>query len=133
MSFKHSFCEYFLFRTIEGQYGHLQAYVTPRMQPKTCQVRQYQIKPLSLHQRSHVFDEDRPFNVLKLTGNFSLAEVHSWIFYTMPEVPERTPAEDEVVLILNNNTELNNNNCANSANVSSCFFCTKLMASIKKS
>ncbi|XP_047143361.1 Bardet-Biedl syndrome 7 protein homolog [Hydra vulgaris] len=83
-------------RTIEGQYGLLQAYVTPRMQPKTSQVRQYQIKPLSLHQRSHVFDEERPFNVLKLTGNFSLAEVHSWIFYTLPEVPERTPAEDEV-------------------------------------
>jgi len=84
-------------RTIEGQYGHLQAYVTPRMQPKTCQVQQYQIKPLSLHQRSHVFDEERPFNILKLTGQFSLAEVHSWICYSLPEVPERTPAEEEVV------------------------------------
>lgn len=84
-------------RTIEGQYGYLQAYVTPRMQPKTCQVQQYQIKPLSLHQRSHVFDEERPLNVLKLTGQFSLAEVHSWICYSMPEVPERTPAEDEVI------------------------------------
>lgn len=89
---------FFLFRTIEGQYGYLQAYVTPRMQPKTCQVQQYQIKPLSLHQRSHVFDEERPLNVLKLTGQFSLAEVHSWICYSMPEVPERTPAEDEVKL-----------------------------------
>ena len=25
-------------RTIEGQYGMLQAYVTPRLQPKCCQV-----------------------------------------------------------------------------------------------
>ena len=46
-------------RSIEGQYGTLQAYVTPRLQPKTCQVRQYQIKPLSLHQRTHAFDETR--------------------------------------------------------------------------
>lgn len=46
-------------RSIEGQYGTLQAYVTPRIQPKTCQVRQYHIKPLSLHQRTHFIDQDR--------------------------------------------------------------------------
>ncbi|XP_074849474.1 BBSome complex member BBS7 isoform X4 [Carettochelys insculpta] len=46
-------------RSIEGQYGTLQAYVTPRIQPKTCQLRQYQIKPLSLHQRTHFIDHDR--------------------------------------------------------------------------
>lgn len=46
-------------RSIEGQYGTLQAYVTPRVQPKTCRVKQYQIKPLSLHQRTHVFDDAR--------------------------------------------------------------------------
>eukprot|EP00112_Aurelia_sp_Birch-Aquarium-sp1_P006695 Seg1733.6 transcript_id=Seg1733.6/GoldUCD/mRNA.D3Y31 product="Bardet-Biedl syndrome 7 protein" protein_id=Seg1733.6/GoldUCD/D3Y31 len=83
-------------RTIEGQYGTIQAYVTPRIQPKTCQVSQYQIKPLSLHQRTHIFDEERPHNSLKLTGPFSLAEVHSWIHMCLPEVPERTPAGDQV-------------------------------------
>lgn len=46
-------------RSIEGQYGTLQAYITPRLQPKTCQVRQYQIKPLSLHQRTHSIDPAR--------------------------------------------------------------------------
>ena len=46
----------FQIRSIEGQYGTLQAYITPRIQPKTCQVRQYSIKPLSLHQRTHTFD-----------------------------------------------------------------------------
>ncbi|OXB56579.1 hypothetical protein ASZ78_013753 [Callipepla squamata] len=46
-------------RSIEGRYGTLQAYVTPRIQPKTCQVYQYQIKPLSLHQRTHSIDHDR--------------------------------------------------------------------------
>ncbi|XP_065058986.1 Bardet-Biedl syndrome 7 protein homolog [Rhopilema esculentum] len=83
-------------RTIEGQYGTIQAYITPRIQPKTCQLRQYQIKPLSLHQRTHIFDEERPHNSLKLTGAFSQAEVHSWIHMCLPEVPERTPPGDEV-------------------------------------
>ena len=46
-------------RTIEGQYGRLQAYVTPRLQPKCCQVRQYEVKPLSLHMRAHRFDPNR--------------------------------------------------------------------------
>ncbi|KAK6298582.1 hypothetical protein J4Q44_G00316370 [Coregonus suidteri] len=45
-------------RFIEGQYGTLQAYITPRLQPKTCQVHQYLIKPLSLHQRTHTIDQD---------------------------------------------------------------------------
>lgn len=49
-------------RSIEGQYGTLQAYITPRLQPKSCQVRQYQIKPLSLHQRTHVLDDSRWWN-----------------------------------------------------------------------
>ncbi|EDO41699.1 predicted protein, partial [Nematostella vectensis] len=83
-------------RSIEGQYGTLQAYITPRIQPKTCQVRQYPIKPLSLHQRTHVFDESKPMNSLKLTGPFSFAEVHSWVCFCLPEVPDRTPAGDQV-------------------------------------
>ncbi|XP_046853164.1 Bardet-Biedl syndrome 7 protein homolog [Xenia sp. Carnegie-2017] len=81
-------------RSIEGQYGTLQAYITPRIQPKTCQVRQYSIKPLSLHQRVHSFNEENALNTLKLTGPFSLAEVHSWVCFCLPEVPERTPAGD---------------------------------------
>ena len=46
-------------RSIEGQHGTLQVYITPRLQPKTCQLRSYPIKPLSLHQRTHAFDEER--------------------------------------------------------------------------
>ena len=46
-------------RTIEGQYGKLLAYITPRLQPKCCQVREYKIKPLSLHIRTHSFDTAR--------------------------------------------------------------------------
>uniref|UniRef100_UPI00359011B8 Bardet-Biedl syndrome 7 protein n=1 Tax=Myxine glutinosa TaxID=7769 RepID=UPI00359011B8 len=46
-------------RSIEGQYGTLQAYITARLQPRTCQVRQYFIKPLSLHQRICSIDQSR--------------------------------------------------------------------------
>ncbi|CAF0705971.1 unnamed protein product [Brachionus calyciflorus] len=83
-------------RTIEGQYGLLQAYVTSRIQPKNCLVKQYVIKPLSLHQRTHMIDEKRPINKLKLSGNFSLAEIHSWLHYCIPEIPEKVPAENEI-------------------------------------
>ncbi|VFV42993.1 bardet-biedl syndrome 7 [Lynx pardinus] len=89
-------------RSIEGQYGTLQAYVTPRIQPKTCQVRQYLIKPLSLHQRTHFIDHDRPMNTLTLTGQFSFAEVHSWVVFCLPEVPEKPPAGECVTFYFQN-------------------------------
>nr|XP_033794211.1 Bardet-Biedl syndrome 7 protein isoform X2 [Geotrypetes seraphini] len=89
-------------RSIEGQYGTLQAYITPRIQPKTCQVRQYQIKPLSLHQRTHSIDPDRPVNTLTLTGQFSFGEVHSWVVFCMPEVPEKTPVGESVTFYFQN-------------------------------
>ncbi|CAG04657.1 unnamed protein product, partial [Tetraodon nigroviridis] len=89
-------------RSIEGQYGTLQAYVTPRLQPKTCQVRRYQIKPLSLHQRTHSIDQDRPMNRLSLVGQFSFAEIHSWVVFCLPEVPEKTPAGDTVTFCFQN-------------------------------
>ncbi|KAK4304694.1 hypothetical protein Pmani_023378 [Petrolisthes manimaculis] len=79
-------------RTIEGQYGTLQAYITPRLQPKCCQVRQYKIKPLSLHSRVHSFDSTRPYNTLVLRGQFTLPEIHAWVVFCLPELPERTPA-----------------------------------------
>ena len=46
----------------------------------------YRIRPLSLHMRTHVVEKIRPRNVLTLTGNFSLAEMHSWISFCIPEV-----------------------------------------------
>lgn len=74
----------------------LQAYVTSRIQPKNCLVKQYAIKPLSLHQRTHVIDETRPINTLKLSGNFSLAEIHTWLNYCIPEIPDKVPADNEI-------------------------------------
>ncbi len=53
-------------RSIEGQYGTLQAYVTPKMEPKSCRVLQFPIKPLSLHRREHSLDE----SLYVITGVF---------------------------------------------------------------
>jgi Bardet-Biedl syndrome 7 protein len=85
-------------RSIEGHQGHLQAYITPRLEPKTCRLRQYPIRPLSLHQRTHTFDDTRPCNVLRVSGQFSLGQAHSWVSLCLPDVPERPPAEDTATL-----------------------------------
>ncbi|KAF5285041.1 hypothetical protein FQR65_LT02353 [Abscondita terminalis] len=85
-------------RTIEGQYGTLQAYVTPIIQPKCCQVRQFEIKPLSMHFRVHTFDKKRPINTLTIKGQFSLAEIHSWVYQCIPEVPEKPMFTEATVL-----------------------------------
>ncbi|RZF38664.1 hypothetical protein LSTR_LSTR003470 [Laodelphax striatellus] len=87
------------FRTQEGQQGTLMAYITPLVQPKCCQIRHYPIKLLSLHTRCHQFDSTRPYNVLSLKGGFSLAEMHAWISFCLPEVPEKVPLSDPAVLV----------------------------------
>ncbi|KAM9470198.1 BBSome complex member BBS7 [Clarias gariepinus] len=109
-------------RSIEGQYGTLQAYVTPRLQPKTCQVRQYQIKPLSLHQRTHSIDHTRPMNTLRLSGQFSFAEIHSWVVFCLPEVPEKTPAGESITFYFQNTflgTQLEASYCKGEGNFKS--------------
>lgn len=84
-------------RTIEGQHGTLRTYVTPLIQPKCCQVQQYMIKPLSLHMRCHSFDPQRPYNILTLKGAFSLGEIHTWVSFCLPEIPEKAPTGDKVI------------------------------------
>ncbi|CAH0560889.1 unnamed protein product [Brassicogethes aeneus] len=85
-------------RTVEGQKGTLQVYVTPLVQPKCSRNLQYDIKALSLHFRIHIFDSKRSFNKLIFKGGFSLAEIHSWISNCLPEVPEKPQANEKNVL-----------------------------------
>ena len=33
----------------------------------------------------------RPMNSLQLKGQFSIAELHSWLIFALPEMPERPP------------------------------------------
>ena len=85
-------------RTIEGQYGRLTAYLTPRLQPKCCQVQTYRIRPLSLHMRTHTVDINRPQNILTLRGQFSIGEIHSWVSFCLPEVSEKVPANNSATV-----------------------------------
>ncbi len=78
-------------RTVEGQHGSLNAYVIPKLQPKTCQRAELRIKPLSLHEK--VYKETiatelatRPLSTLTLTGAFSLPDVHAWVQLCLPDV-----------------------------------------------
>ncbi|GAB6029517.1 Bardet-Biedl syndrome 7 protein, variant 2 [Chamberlinius hualienensis] len=76
-------------RTIEGQFGTLKVYITPRLNPRCSHLKQYLIKPLSLHQRSHTNEESGPLNSLTLRGPFSLSEIHNWILFCLPELPDK--------------------------------------------
>lgn len=51
------------FRTVEGEHGTLRVYITPNIQPKCCQLKTYEIHPLSLHMAVHNFDETRLINI----------------------------------------------------------------------
>eukprot|EP00050_Salpingoeca_kvevrii_P000694 m.154063 g.154063 ORF g.154063 m.154063 type:complete len:700 (-) comp10185_c0_seq1:1038-3137(-) len=83
----------FKIRSVEGHSGTLQVYIIPQVQPKTCQIRRYHFKALSLHQRTNEPFDSRPVNKLKLEGSFSFAEIHSWVAACLPDIPERVPDE----------------------------------------
>ncbi|CAG9766610.1 unnamed protein product [Ceutorhynchus assimilis] len=82
-------------QTTEGEKGILQAYVSPVLQPKCSRILQFDLKALSLHYRVNEYDDtNRPYSDLKLTGTFSLAEIHNWIGQCLPEVPEKPQIND---------------------------------------
>ncbi|KYM83198.1 Bardet-Biedl syndrome 7 protein [Atta colombica] len=90
-------------RSIEGQPGTLQIYVTSQVQPKRCRKITVPIHALSLHVRLHEDDNitsNGPFNELKLNGQFTIAEMHAWLSLVLPDVPERPHInEGEAVLV----------------------------------
>lgn len=40
----------------------------------------------------------RPCNTLRLTGQFSLGEAHSWVAFCLPNISEQPPVEDVATL-----------------------------------
>uniref|UniRef100_A0A1I7YT33 Sulfotransfer_1 domain-containing protein n=1 Tax=Steinernema glaseri TaxID=37863 RepID=A0A1I7YT33_9BILA len=59
-------------------------------------MRTYPVKPLSLHERVHSFDEARPLNTLTVTGSFTMGEAHGWLSMCLSEIPLRPPTDDFV-------------------------------------
>jgi Bardet-Biedl syndrome 7 protein len=85
-------------RTTEGEYGELTVIVTARTTPRTSQRISFQVKPLSLHHRLHASEftpemENRPKNILKFTGSFTLSMMHEWVSFCLPDVPARMQEE----------------------------------------
>eukprot|EP00759_Apiculatamorpha_spiralis_P033810 PhF_6_TR35006/c0_g4_i1/m.50926/K16749/BBS7; Bardet-Biedl syndrome 7 protein len=82
-------------RALEGQLGTLRVFVIPTTQPKTAQLRTYTIKPLSLHHRlTEIPPLNVPMNVLKLTGTFTVNDMHAWVSIVLPEVPEAIQGDE---------------------------------------
>ena len=83
-----------LLRTYEGKYGLVEAYVLPRLNPKISKVHQFNVKPLSLHERvdegrANSLFSNRPLSKLLISGTFSLSELHSWIGLCVEGIPEK--------------------------------------------
>lgn len=85
-------------RSIEGQYGQMRVYVMNRLNPKSCQLKTYQIRPLSLHKRIHsqVQDCRGDPSRLEVRGDFSVYEANNWVSQSLPEVPDQIASRDGV-------------------------------------
>ena len=85
-------------RTVEGQYGQMRIYIISRVTPKTCQLKVYPIKPLSLHMRGHssLAKQSEDKSRLEVTGNFDVHELHSWVFSALPEVPDKVSESEPI-------------------------------------
>ncbi|XP_008550977.1 Bardet-Biedl syndrome 7 protein homolog [Microplitis demolitor] len=90
-------------RAIEGQPGTLQIYVTTQIQPKCCRKIKIPIHALSLHARLHEGEgaelSGDLYNELRLVGNFTVAEIHAWLSFALPDIPERPTLQDNEVIL----------------------------------
>ncbi|GLE01633.1 hypothetical protein PINS_up010467 [Pythium insidiosum] len=94
----------FSIRTIEGQFGDVEATVLTDSTPKGAQAVKFYVKPLSLHHRVNEVDENdlkQPANALHLSGAFTLLQMHEWVSLCLPDVPSRLQEEDVVMYYRN--------------------------------
>ena len=85
-------------RSIEGQHGELHVYVVSGLEPKMARVLRFAIKPLSMHSRINGLKEKEtqlPWNVLSFTGNFTIAQAHSWLSFCLPDIPPHYSATSD--------------------------------------
>lgn len=78
-------------RTTEGEYGKITCIVVPNDSgPKTANVCEFEIKPLSLHSRISEFssrEKEYAMNSLRIRGEFSTSTGHSWVQRLCPGTP----------------------------------------------
>lgn len=73
----------------------LRAYIMTRISPKSAQLKQYEIKPLSLHKRSYLTNEPKHMNQLNISGNFTFNEAHTWVMMCIPETSEKISSKHD--------------------------------------
>ena len=80
-------------RTVEGQYGTVQAFVVADLEPRKAQIVKFEVKPLSLHTKvDSVADlEERPLNSLTFSGNFTIRQMHEWMMQLFPNYTSHLP------------------------------------------
>lgn len=84
-------------RTVEGLNGNISCFVLPQTNPKVAHLVTLAVKPLSLHEKISDVPNDIPMNELKLTGNFTVADMHQWLCLCVNELPSR-PTDEEMVI-----------------------------------
>lgn len=84
-------------RTIEGLNGTISCFVLPQTNPKTAHLVTLAVKPLSLHEKVTETQSEVPMNDLKLSGPFTVMDMHQWLTHCLNELPSR-PTDDEMVI-----------------------------------
>lgn len=84
-------------RTIEGLSGTISAFVLPQTNPKTAHLMTLAVKPLSLHEKISEVPPDIPMSELRLTGPFTVMDMHQWLSLCVNELPSR-PTDDEITI-----------------------------------
>ncbi|CAD7927953.1 unnamed protein product [Amoebophrya sp. A120] len=81
-------------RTTEGPTGNISCFVLPQAQPKIAHLINLNVKPLSLHEKVADIEEKCAMNELRLSGNFTLMDMHHWMSLCLPDVPARPANHD---------------------------------------
>jgi len=84
-------------RTVEGVQGTLSCFISPSTMPKTAHMVSLAIKPLSLHEKLTEMPADIPMNELRLSGPFTVMDMHTWLGLCVNELPSR-PTDDDMVI-----------------------------------
>jgi len=84
-------------RTVEGLHGTISCFVLPQTNPKTAHLVTLAVKPLSLHEKIPDPPPDVPMNELRISGPFTVMDIHQWLVLCLNELPSR-PTDDEMVI-----------------------------------
>ena len=84
-------------RVQEGASGNLTAFVIPQPPTTVSTCMNYVVKPLCLHSKilPQDIDEATPMNELRITGQFTIAQMHMWISTCMPEISVHAPVSQQ--------------------------------------